>query len=273
MTARMTAGVAMTSATGGLYATWLEPQWIVVESVELRLKRLPPALDGFRLAQLTDLHYDTTPGEALTAAVDAANQLNADLIVMTGDYLSRSLDHFDVCAREVGRLRARHGVIGTLGNHDWWVDAPVSNKALEAQGVSILINQSVPIERDGARLWIVGVDSVWEGHDDIEWALRGVPSDEAKVLLVHEPDFADVAEQYPIDLQLSGHTHGGQVRLPFVGALTLPRHGRKYPMGLRRVGSMYEYTSRGVGVVRPAVRFNCRPEVTQITLRAETSKA
>ena len=258
----------MTSTTGGLYAAWLEPQWIAAESVELKLRRLPPALDGFRIVQLTDLHFDTTPEDTLVSAVEAANRLDADVVVLTGDYVTSSLAGFDRCAREVGRLRAKQGVIGVLGNHDWWSGEDVVTDALAAQGVSILINQPAPIERDGARLWIVGVDSLWEQHADIERALHGVPAGEAKVLLVHEPDFADVARQYPIDVQLSGHTHGGQVRLPFVGPLRLPRHGRKYPIGLRRAGALQVYTSRGVGMAPPAVRFNCRPEVTLFTLQA-----
>lgn len=267
---RVGAGLAATSATGGAYAAWLEPQWVAPESIELRVKRLPPALDGFRLVQLSDLHYDTTPADTLTSAIDAANRFDADLIVLTGDYLTRSLTGFDRCAREVGRLRARQGVVGVMGNHDWWNDVNVVADALRAEGVVTLMNESLAVERGGARLWIVGVDSVWEGRDDIDRALRGVPNDEAKVLLVHEPDFADEASRYPIDVQLSGHSHGGQVRLPFVGALSLPRHARKYPIGLRRVGLMQVYTSRGVGMIRPMVRFNCRPEVTLFTLRAET---
>jgi hypothetical protein len=272
-TVRVTGGLALTSATGGLYAAWLEPQWVAVEQIDLRLKRLPPAFDGFRLAQLSDLHYDSTPAETITAAIDAANRLAPDLIVLTGDYVTRSRAGIDAVAREIARLTARQGVVGVLGNHDHWVAPRRIQSTLEAHGVTLLMNRSLAIERDGARLWIVGADDVWEQQANLDRALRGVPRDEAKVLLVHEPDFADEAASYPIDAQLSGHSHGGQVRLPMIGAPILPRHGRKYPIGLQRAGRLQVYTSRGVGMVRPAVRFNCRPEVTLFTLRTLAGEA
>jgi len=267
--ARTAAGAGVVSATGGLYAFWLEPQLISVESIEVRLQRLPAAFDGFRLAQLSDLHYDTTPADTITSAIDAANRLDADLILLTGDYVSRARKDIEVVAAEVGRLRSRYGVVGVLGNHDHWVSSGATRALLEAAGASILVNQAQAIEREGARLWLIGVDSMWEKRTDLERALRGAPIDEAKMLLVHEPDFADAAKKHSIDFQLSGHTHGGQVRLPFVGAPFLPKYGRKYPIGLRRAGPLQVYTSRGVGMVRPAVRFNCRPEVTLVTLRSE----
>jgi len=112
------------------------------------------------------------------------------------------------------------------------------------------------------------VDDVWERHADLEKALKGVPTGATVVLLAHEPDYADeVAADGRVSLQLSGHSHGGQVRLPFIGPPFLPYLGRKYPAGLYRVGEMWLYVNRGVGLVRPAVRFNCRPEVTLLRLR------
>jgi hypothetical protein len=219
--------------------------------------------------QLSDFHYDTTPLETIQSAIDAANALDADAVALTGDYITRSYGDEDACASEIGRLRAKHGVYGALGNHDIWSRRPEQiSRALQVNGVTMLINQSFPIERDGARMWIIGADDGWERRSDPELALRGVPAGETKVLLLHEPDFADEAAHYGFDLQLSGHSHGGQVRLPLIGAPMLPRYGRKYPIGLRRIGTMQLYTTRGVGVVQPAVRFNCRPEVTLITLRS-----
>jgi hypothetical protein len=271
---RMTAGAALASATGSAYAAWLEPQWIAVEPVDIRLKRLPPAFDGFRIAQLSDVHYDTTPAATVAAAIDAANQLDADAVVLTGDYLSGSLRSLDECAAEIGRLRAKLGVFGVLGNHDVWSGRPNQIAgALEANGVTMLRNRSIAFERDGSRLWIVGMDDGWERQADPDRALRGAPGDEAKLLLLHEPDFADAMAHYSIDAQLSGHSHGGQVRLPLIGAPILPPYGRKYPYGLRRVARLQLYTSRGVGVIRPAVRFNCRPEVTLVTLRSASRDA
>lgn len=265
-------GTTVASASGGVYSIWFEPQWLALESIEMRLQRLPQAFDGFRMVQLSDLHYENaTPASTVIAAIEMANQLAPDLIVLTGDYVTnRDRRHLQGMAEVVTQLHAPYGVIGVLGNHDVWSRADRVAQALEAQGITILKNQSIPIERDRSRFWIVGADDVWEHRVDIDRALYGVPEDEAKVLLVHEPDFADVAKQYSIDLQLSGHTHGGQVRLPFLGALKLPRYGHRYPIGLQYADALPVYTSRGVGMIQPAVRFNCRPEVTLFTLRSGT---
>src|SRR5262249_34591136 len=121
-----------------------------------------------------------------------------------------------------------------------------------------------------SRLWLAGVDDVIEGKPDMDRTLRGIPGNEAVILLAHEPDFADQVVQYPVDLQLSGHSHGGQVRIPLIGAPYLPELGRKYPWGLRRIGRLTLYTNVGIGTIRVPFRWNCPPEITLITLRALT---
>ena len=128
-------------------------------------------------------------------------------------------------------------------------------------------NQARPIEKDGQRLWIAGVDDVLEGWADLSRTTAGIPANEATILLAHEPDYADLAAKAGIDLQLSGHSHGGQVRVPGVGPLVLPNLARKYHTGLNRVGNLQVYTTRGIGVINPPVRLNCPPEVTLITLK------
>jgi predicted MPP superfamily phosphohydrolase len=133
----------------------------------------------------------------------------------------------------------------------------------------MLVNESTMLERGGEKLVIAGIDDLYDNHHDLERALAGVPEDAAVMLLAHEPDFADAAARDArLILQLSGHSHGGQVRLPFVGQAWLPRLGQKYPAGLYHVGGMQVYTNRGIGVVGVPVRFNCRPEVTLLTLRS-----
>jgi predicted MPP superfamily phosphohydrolase len=138
---------------------------------------------------------------------------------------------------------------------------------LSEAGVTLLVNQSQRLPVD-APLTLVGLDDVWERKHDLRAALAGVPDDECKLLLVHEPDYADEAAHYPVDLQLSGHSHGGQINLPGYGRPVLPYLGQKYPAGLYQVGLMALYTNRGLGVISPPVRFNCPPEVTLLTLRA-----
>jgi predicted MPP superfamily phosphohydrolase len=159
-------------------------------------------------------------------------------------------------------------VLACLGNHDHWTDADAVAGALTDAGITVLRNAAREVA-DG--LWVAAVDDVWERYADLEKALEGVPAGATVVLLAHEPDYADeVAADGRVSLQLSGHSHGGQVRLPFAGPLVLPYLGRKYPAGLYRVGEMWLYVNRGVGLVSPAVRFNCRPEVTVLRLRVPT---
>ena len=143
------------------------------------------------------------------------------------------------------------------------ITGPVPNTSRgrwKINSIPVLMNDAVPIERNGARLWIAGVDDVWQRRADLDLALRHVPATEPTVLLAHEPDYAELAKRYPIDLQLSGHSHGGQVRLPFYGAPILPYLAKIYSIGLERADAMWVYTNRGIGVVSPPVRFNCRPE-------------
>jgi predicted MPP superfamily phosphohydrolase len=143
---------------------------------------------------------------------------------------------------------------------------------LKQTGILELPNQVLDLERAGQHLWIAGVDDIWEGHDRLSRVIDRIGDRRgAAVLMAHEPDFADISRQSGrIDLQISGHSHGGQVVLPFIGAPILPRFGEKYPSGLYDLGGMFQYTNRGLGTVPPRIRFNCRPEITQFTLRALT---
>ena len=254
--------------SGSVYSAFIEPQWLSVERIEVPLARLPHELDGFTIAQLSDLHHGPYVGNAeIRSAVEATNQLHPDAIVLTGDYITREADRMDDCARELGALTAPDGVYATLGNHDHWSSPEHIARALEINSIPVLMNDAVPIDRNGARLWIAGVDDVWQRRADLDTALRHVPATEPTVLLAHEPDYAELAKRYPVDLQLSGHSHGGQVRLPFYGAPILPYLAKIYSIGLERADAMWVYTNRGIGVVSPPVRFNCRPEVTLLTLR------
>jgi hypothetical protein len=257
----------MLLSAGGVYSLLLEPGWIAVEKVRVRLKRLPSALNGFNIVQMSDFHRGRHIRDAeLQVAVDVANRLKPDLIVLTGDYVTSNESFAQPCAKMLAGLHAPHGVIAILGNHDHWTDADVVSRALRSHSIQLLRNDAAPITHHGARLWIVGVDDVWQKKANLPLALQRVPKEAVTILLAHEPDYADTASGYPIDLQLSGHSHGGQVRLPFLGAPILPYLAEKYPWGLRRVGEMQVYTNRGIGVIGPPVRLGCRPEVTLLTL-------
>jgi hypothetical protein len=268
--------VAGLAVGGGLVATTSylavndESQDPVVDRVPIRLKGLHPALEGFTILQMTDLHlYPLTQPELIKKSVAIANSLNPDLVVLTGDYVWRYLDAIDEIAPILTTLNARHGVYSTLGNHDYWLDADVIKRTMENAGLPVLVNQGLPISQGQGTFYLAGLDDGWSGNPDLDATLDGAPADVPVVLLCHEPDLAD---QYSLDgrvsLQLSGHTHGGQIRLPGVGALILPYLGRKYDLGLYKVNHMLLYTNRGIGVISEPVRYNCPPEITQFILQS-----
>ena len=255
------------SAIGGLgYTTLVEPHRLTAKRVGVPIPGLPASLDGFTIAQLSDLHRGpVVTQEYLAQAVELALQQEADLVVLTGDYVSESAGYAPSCAEALSPLVASGDVLACLGNHDHWTDADAVAGALADAGITVLRNTARQVTD---RLWVAAVDDVWERHADLEKALEEVPVDATVVLLAHEPDYADeVAADGRVSLQLSGHSHGGQVRLPLVGPLALPYLAHKYHTGRYRVGQMWLYVNRGVGLIRPAVRFNCRPEVTLLTLQ------
>lgn len=261
-------GAAAGGSLSWLYTTQAEPNWLELERVTLAVPGLPEEFDGLRMAHFSDLHLGPFLGVRETRrVVDRVNRLQADVVVFTGDFVS-SLEHgeADWVVEAFAPLRAPMGVYAALGNHDHWTDAETVAEAARSAGVTVMRNQGLPLERGRGRLWLAGVDDVWEGQQDLGAALADVPRGTPVVLLAHEPDYADeVALDGRVAVQLSGHSHGGQVRLPYFGAPILPFWGRKYPYGLKRVMSMWVYTNRGIGMVPPPVRFNCRPEVTLFT--------
>jgi predicted MPP superfamily phosphohydrolase len=254
-----------------------EPQLV---RLEIPLSRLPAALDGFTIAQLSDLHYDEHfSAVPIRKAVAIVNALQPDLIALTGDFVTipafsdylhnakKGAATAETCALAIASLHAPYGVFAILGNHDHDSDPDRVIAALVGQGIQLLRNASAPIEAAGSRLWLTGVDDILTGKPDLDVTMRGIPRTEPVVLLAHEPDYADHAAAYPIDLQLSGHSHGGQIRIPLIGAPILPDMAKKYPWGLRRIGLLTLYTNVGLGTIRVAARLNCPPEITLITLR------
>jgi predicted MPP superfamily phosphohydrolase len=250
--------------------------------VDLTLTRLPAAFDGMTIAQLSDFHYDDLFNTAsISAAVSSVNHRAPDLIVLTGDFVTLpALKHSDKsaaracepCAELLGRLRAPMGLVAVLGNHDHFTDPDHIAECLSGHNIRVLRDSSYNVEKAGSRLWIAGTNDMEAPAGNIERALRTVPDDEATVLLVHEPDVADEVARHSVDLQLSGHSHGGQVRFPLIGAPYLPYLGRKYPWGLRKIGSMMLYTNRGIGTIRLPIRFFCPPEITLFTLRSPLAR-
>jgi predicted MPP superfamily phosphohydrolase len=264
----------------GTDATVFEPNQPRLVRVDIPLRRLPREFDGFTIIQLSDFHFDPYFSVIpIRKSVHMSNQLNPDLVVLTGDYVTvpaipnqernrQAARLVEPCSEVLHALRARHGVWSVLGNHDTFSDPAYITGSLSDAGIRTLSNDAVPIERNGRRFWLAGIGDVLGHRADLNLALKGISPAEPVVLLVHEPDFADHVAKYPVDLQLSGHSHGGQVRLPLIGALYLPSLAKKYPKGLRSIDGLMLYTNVGIGTLYIPVRWNCAPEVTQITLRS-----
>lgn len=267
---RAALGAAGLLGSGAIWTVGLEPRQLEVRRVTARIPDLPAALDGFTIGQLSDLHAGVLVSEErIRQAADVALSLTPDLIALTGDYVWLGAGNAETCARALSVLEAPYGVYGVLGNHDYWTgDVARVTRSLTDIGVTMLVNDSARLEAGGTAWWLCGVDDVWSGEPDLEATLASVPEQAFRLLLCHEPDYADTAAEHGIPLQLSGHSHGGQVRLPLLGAPILPYLGKKYPIGLQRAGtSTLVYTNVGVGTTAPPVRLNCRPEVTHLTLR------
>ncbi len=260
---------------GGLvYVRKVEPEDVEVVPVSLVLPRLDAAFEGYRIAQISDIHADgwMTPGRVLSL-VNLVNAEAPDLVAITGDFATYSrfrslIRHASRLVAPLRRLQATDGVVAVLGNHDHKTDARTVRRVLAASGVIELHNAVLTLRRGGESLYLCGVDDLKEGTPRLDRALEGLSEEGAAVLLAHEPDFADEsAATGRFDLQLSGHSHGGQVGVPLLRYPFLPKLSRQYPTGLYRVGDMFLYTNRGLGA-HPRFRFNCRPEITVFTLRS-----
>lgn len=257
------------TATYG-YSTQIEPSWLMVEQVRIPLRKLKPGLEGFKIVQMSDIHlHPYTQLEFVQKAVARANELKPDLVVLTGDYVLESADSIFELAPALTGLNAKYGIFTILGNHDLWTNAEVVRAGLQQAGLPVLINEGLALGVGSDLLYLAGLDDGWSGQLDLKTALAKLSADAPAILLAHEPDLADnFALDGRVSLQLSGHSHGGQVRLPGIGAPILPYLGRKYDQGLYRVRDMWVYTTRGIGLGPVPTRFNCPPEITEITLVA-----
>lgn len=264
----MTLFVVLSTASLYIYGR-LEARWLVVENVTIPLKNLDQSLDGFTIVQMSDLHMDQNmPKEFIQEAVRISNQLDPDLVVLTGDYVTGSADWIMDLTPILAGLKARLGVYAILGNHDVWTDATKIRLALEDVGIPVLINSSVILGNDNEAIYLAGLDDGWAGTPDLEQALRGLTMDIPVIVLIHEPYLAeDIAQDERVSLQLAGHTHGGHIRLFGLSKILAPIRDRKYDHGLFRIKDSWLYVNRGIGGIE--VRINCRPEITKLTLVRE----
>ena len=232
-------------------------------------KRVVPLSLGLakplRVAALGDIHFDPQYEESYVSHVAATlTAASPDLIVYTGDFITAHVTRMRDLAKLLAGGVARFGCFATLGNHDHWSGATAVTKALESEGIRVLVNNSIEIPGQD-NVYLSALDSYWAGNPQ-PTILAKTPEDSRHILLVHEPDPFATLDDPRIKLQISGHTHGGQVRAPLVGALHLPKWGQKYQEGLYTQDGRHLYVNRGIGTLFPHVRFRCPPEITLLEL-------
>lgn len=266
--------LGLLAGMSGAYGIFGEPNWIQTTTVQLSYKRYPASFAGMRIVQFSDTHISRYYGLShLTRLVQLLQRQEPDILVFTGDLFdSRQGEISDDVIPVLSQLQAPYGKFAVLGNHDLRMDAKRITEVLEKSGFQVLVNENRKISRGEESIRIVGVDEMFHGNPNLPLALQGVDQDEFALLLAHEPDFADFASKYAIDLQLSGHSHGGQIRIPFYGSVFTPDLGQKYSMGLYNFDGteFHVYTNRGIGTTLLPIRFNCRPEITVFVLETNS---
>ncbi len=254
-------------ASTGIYP-FLEAKWCRLVRRRITLPNLPQAFRGMTLALISDIHHGPfVPLAYVRDIVEIANSLEPDLVLLTGDYVSRHPRYIEPAIEALGKLRAHIGRFAVLGNHDHWESAPATRHALADVGISLIDNTGLWIDRQGERLRVCGVGDLWTDRQDSQSALEDATTQDAVIMLSHNPDYAEALRDPRVGLILSGHTHGGQVVIPGFGAPIVPsRFGQKYLHGLVQAPSCQVFVTRGVGTVGPPIRFLCRPEIVKITL-------
>jgi predicted MPP superfamily phosphohydrolase len=256
-------------STTATYATLIAPHDYEVTETDIFIRDLPERFEGFRITQLTDVHHSRIVGLGeVQRVVELANRTKPDLIVLTGDYTTTFRRYIEPCAEVLGELNAPQGIWAVLGNHDHYTDPELTTRALVRNHIAVMNNANTTIKRGPDAIQLAGIDDwSWNGTD---WAraFYGIDRKVPSILLSHQPSVLDFDEAQAASLILSGHTHGGQIKLPFIGApARFASMDLKYASGLFRRGQTQLYVSRGTGVIGLPVRFGVRPEVAVLRLR------
>ena len=242
-----------------------EANSLSLEHIKVTLNRLPPSLNGFRIVHLSDIHHSRFTGlEHIARAVETANDMKPELVVLTGDYVSHDTDYIAPVADALGKLESKFGTFACLGNHDHWTDAELVTDLFRGEGITMLVNEGFRFEASDASFWLAGVDDYMAGKTDVPLALHGSFPDEMKVLLAHNPIIFRQSVRANIDLTLSGHTHGGQIKMRDPERRLMPQ--RRLKSGLHRRKDSQIYITRGIGTVVVPARYQCPPEITLLEL-------
>jgi predicted MPP superfamily phosphohydrolase len=251
------------------YPVFIERYIILINEYRIHFPNLPKEFSGLRIVHLTDLHYGALmPLRIIENVVQRVNKLKKDIVVCTGDYVHErnSIVQIDQVWPVLSKLQAKFGVLFVMGNHDHWADTDRSLYWSERSGQN-LRGKVKAIEKNGKRLWIAGGGDLWEDHIGFDEILSKVPDNEFRIMLAHNPDSSDTQFDGHIDLLLAGHTHGGQVRIPFLGAPVLPVKNKNYSSGIKISPKGHKlFISRGIGWTIYPIRFNCFPEIAVLQL-------
>lgn len=263
-------------AGGYFYANRIEPSLLEIKQLEIIHERIPSSFNGKKIVQFSDTHlgFQYSLGK-FTGLVDTINDLQPDIIVFTGDLMDEPNKYLETnqLAPILKKLHAPLGKYCIYGNHDHGgYGSEIYRDIMNTAGFTILLNSAVSVAlEDNSFISLLGIDDRMLGRPDITTAIKNVPNNCFKILLSHAPDMADTASSYPIDWQLSGHSHGGQVKLPFIGALVIPPFAKIYQEGHYIVRGSHElnlYVNRGIGTTRLPFRFMAKPELTVFTLKS-----
>jgi uncharacterized protein len=265
LTAAPLIAVSATSA----YATLIEPHHYEITNTDIFIRDLPQRFEGFRITQITDVHHSRIVGlDQVYRIVALAQQTKPDLFVLTGDYTTTYRRFIDPCAAALGQLQAPEGVWAVLGNHDHYTDPELTTRALERNHITVLNNANTTITRGPDAIQLAGIDDWSWARTDWPRAFYGVDKTRPTILLSHQPRVLDFDEAQNASLILSGHTHGGQIKLPFIGApARFAMDDLKYASGLFKRGETQLFVSRGTGVIGLPVRLGARPEIAVLHLR------
>jgi uncharacterized protein len=262
---------------GYFYANRIEPRLLEIHYQQINHPLIPKSFDGIKIVQFSDTHigfqYDLNQFKLL---VNKINALQPDIIFFTGDLMDEP-NKFREIHQLVPLLTQLHAPLGKFciyGNHDHGgYGSDIYRNIMENTNFTVLLNKAYPIKlKDKSSIYLIGIDDAMLGQPDFTLALKHVPVNQFKILLSHAPDLAETAYQHQIHWQLSGHSHGGQVKLPFIGALVKPPFARIYTEGLYSIGKsnpLTLYVNRGIGTTRLPFRFMAKPEITVYTLKTK----
>ena len=253
------------------YSFIFEPNNIQVEKISIEIENLPESFNGIKIVHLTDFHSSDF-GKREKRVLEILENIDPDFVFITGDFIDHKTKDINSCQefwRELGS-RYQEKIFGVLGNHEYWIDhidADSIKNLLEESGIAVLKNENKKISQDDKYIYLIGVDDPDTERDDLPKAMINIEKNIPKILLAHSPDIIDNLQKEKIDLILAGHTHGGQIKIPFIRPFWTPTKNRgKYASGLFEINDTYLSVNRGIGTAALPIRFNCPPEITVIEL-------